>query len=231
MPYFLVGVIIVILVVVAARAFTNANPAVLARQFRVLGGTIALVLAAIFALMGRAFVAGPLAAMGFLLLMRNAADKRATPSGGGASEVRTEWLVMALDHDTGELDGVILKGAFEARRMSELSLEELKALLLECSGDDPSSAQLVESYLDRLDPEWRSGDTTSGDEHRHPHASKGAMSKEEAFEVLGIPSGSSKEDIIAAHRRLMKKVHPDQGGSDYFASKLNEARDVLLGSG
>jgi DnaJ family protein C protein 19 len=57
----------------------------------------------------------------------------------------------------------------------------------------------------------------------------GAMSREEAFAVLGLRPGASVAEIRAAHRRLMRGAHPDQGGSDWLATRINQARDVLLG--
>jgi len=60
-------------------------------------------------------------------------------------------------------------------------------------------------------------------------ANGNAMSAEQAREVLGLKPDCTKEDIIKAHRRMMQKVHPDRGGSDYLASQINTAKDVLLG--
>lgn len=57
----------------------------------------------------------------------------------------------------------------------------------------------------------------------------GAMSRQEAFEVLGLRPGASETEIRDAHRRLMRGAHPDAGGSDWLASRINQARDVLLG--
>ena len=54
------------------------------------------------------------------------------------------------------------------------------------------------------------------------------MSFEEAYAILGLSSGADAEAIKEAHRRLMVKLHPDHGGSDYLATKINRARDVLL---
>jgi hypothetical protein len=70
-----------------------------------------------------------------------------------------------------------------------------------------------------------------GDEAETPRGPPGTgrMSREEAYEVLGLSAGATREEIIAAHRRLMQKMHPDRGGSDYLAGKINRARDVLLG--
>jgi DnaJ family protein C protein 19 len=61
--------------------------------------------------------------------------------------------------------------------------------------------------------------------------SRGAerMTRTEAYDVLGLAPGASKEQVLAEYRRLMKKVHPDQGGTTYLATRLNQAKDVLLG--
>lgn len=57
----------------------------------------------------------------------------------------------------------------------------------------------------------------------------GAMSRTEALSVLGLSEGATKDEIIAAHRRLIRQAHPDKGGSSYLAAKINQAKDVLLG--
>jgi len=55
------------------------------------------------------------------------------------------------------------------------------------------------------------------------------MSRDEAYEVLGLHPGASETDIKEAHRRLMRGAHPDAGGSDWLAARINQARDILLG--
>ena len=54
------------------------------------------------------------------------------------------------------------------------------------------------------------------------------MSQEEAYQILGLEPGAKSEDITRAHRTLMKKFHPDQGGTNYLATRINEAKDTLL---
>jgi hypothetical protein len=62
-----------------------------------------------------------------------------------------------------------------------------------------------------------------------PPRRSSTMTRSEAFEVLGLKPGASDDEIHAAHRRLMRMAHPDTGGSDWLASRINQARDVLLG--
>lgn len=123
-------------------------------------------------------------------------------------------------------EGWVLSGAHAGRALRELNLDQLLALWREWRLDDAASAGLLEGYLDRqFGSEWRR--VAEGRQGRGRSAS-GKMSREEAREVLGLQPSASDKDIVAAHRRLMQRFHPDRGGSDYLAAKINQAKDVLL---
>ena len=145
------------------------------------------------------------------------------PTPGQTSQIETAFLRMRLDHDTGEMDGTVLQGRYEGCELRGLGLAELLELLRECRSDRQSMA-VLEAYLDRIHEDWR--------ERRGPPPgpSSDGMNEDEARAVLGVGPGASREEIVQAHRRLMQRLHPDRGGSDYLAAKLNAAKDLLLGS-
>lgn len=149
------------------------------------------------------------------------------PSSGSNSGVETRYLRMTLDHDTSELDGLVLFGKYKGRQLSDLPMEQVLELLSECRVNDPNSATVLEAYLDRVHgTSWRS--TEAGNDTSDPLSRNGPMTKEEALEILGLTEGATLTDIKRAHREMMKKHHPDQGGSNYIASKLNQAKSRLL---
>ncbi len=133
---------------------------------------------------------------------------------------------MELDHDTGQIRGRVLKGFFAGRDLETLAPVEMAHLWQDCRFADPQSAQIIETYLDRVHPTWREdmaraqGDSSGPDGH---------MTRAQALEILGLDEGVSDDDIRRAHRDLMMKMHPDRGGSTFLAAKINEAKDVLLG--
>jgi uncharacterized membrane protein len=83
-------------------------------------------------------------------------------------------------------------------------------------------------YLHRLWLEFTAGKQQSSGQQGGRASPKGTMAREEAYEVLGLKPGAPEQDIIAAHRKLMQKIHPDRGGSDYLAAKINLAKKILL---
>jgi hypothetical protein len=218
-----------------ARIFLAASPAQLAQGLR-WGGVFAGILATIALLAtGRLpqALAGAATLFPVLARLRGGWSRwRAAngPAPGRTSEVETAWLKMGLDHDTGRMTGTVRRGPFSGRRLDELAVPELVELLRDCRVDDDSSATLLEAYLDRCFPDWREAETEEGRDGRRSGAASrgGTMAREEAYEVLGLPPGSSEAEIRAAHRRLMLKLHPDKGGSTWLAARINLAKDTLL---
>jgi len=144
------------------------------------------------------------------------------PVPGQTSSAETPFLRMSLNHDTGAMTGTVLRGGFAGLRLDELGRTQLLDLLRECRAADEEGARLLEAYLDRTDPDWRDR------VHKHPPRGSAEMTAEEAYAVLGLSPGADETAIRAAHRRLMQQMHPDRGGSDYLATQINRARDVLL---
>lgn len=194
-------------------------------QIARLGAGVAMLLAALWALLARQVaIALGLLGIALALLRPLAAAWQATPSAGARSAVTTDALAMTLDHDTGAMDGEVLTGRFAGRMLSELSVEDLQALLDEL-GEDEDSAALLIAYLDRRGGTGAAADDAQGD--APPPPDPGTMSEAEALRVLGLAPGASLEEIRAAHRRLMKRVHPDLGGSPALAAMLNAAKRRL----
>jgi hypothetical protein len=166
--------------------------------------------------------------MPFLVRLKGLVDRWRPPAAGRTSTVTTDFLRMSLEHDTGTMSGTVLRGQFAGMTLDELGPGELLSLLRECRAADERGARLLEAYLDRLYPSWR--DAFAGGERGGSASSSsgGEMSVEEAYEVLGLAPGAGADLIKEAHHRLMMKLHPDHGGSDYLATKINRARDVLL---
>jgi hypothetical protein len=228
---FLVGAGILGVVLMVVWLFANAEPATLVRLIRYTVATLLMATAAVFGYGGRwgvAFVLGMFAVSAITLGRIGPLDLGgARRSQGSASTVRSRFLEMRLDHDSGAMTGTVTAGQFAGRDLDDLDQAALRKLLEEV-GVDPDSAALVEGYLDRRFPGWR--EDLEGDATARPRGAPdpGAMTDEQAYEVLGLAPGASEAEIRAAHRRLMKAVHPDQGGSTFLAAKINQAKDWLL---
>ena len=143
------------------------------------------------------------------------------------SQVNTSVLHMRLDHSSGELSGKVVAGPYKDWRLDELNREQLRELLNYCRSCDEDSAQLLSSYLEQRFPDGF--DNTAEDEQEQGSTATGGLTRSEALAVLGLDESATDEDIIKAHRSLIQKLHPDRGGNDYLAAKINEAKDFLLG--
>jgi DnaJ domain len=236
MPTLIAGVVAVVVLYFLLQMFRAANPAVLARAIKIVGGVVSLAVAAYTGLRGELAVAIPLGIFGAGLLGWSPFGTSGFSSIGGlfgggqrssgqSSRVRSAFLDMSLDHDSGELSGTILAGEHAGRSLGEFDLAQLLAM---APAFDAESVALLESYLDRRFPAWRQNAQGNGTGGQRRAAPGGKMTAEEAYQILGLQPGASRDEIARAHRALMKKLHPDQGGSTYLAARVNEAKDTLL---
>ncbi|WP_052954867.1 DnaJ domain-containing protein [Microvirga vignae] len=217
--------------------FAHANPATLAKVLKIIGGIVAFGVAGLLAVRGRidlALLIGSLGAwlLGWSRLNLPSFGSRTQRASGSISRVRSRLLEMTLDHDTGAIEGCVLAGAFAGRQLASLDTVRLRDLLRECHAGDPDGVRLLEAYLDRRFPHWREGtreDTRHEEQPRSDRQSaSNVMTPEEAYQILNLRPGATPDEIRQAHRTLMKKLHPDQGGSTYLAARVNQAKDILL---
>jgi len=216
-----------------ARSYVKASPALMARYGKQAGGVAAIGVAVLLAVRGRIDIAMPLGFFGAALLGLQGFGvpgwaQRTTTTPGAQSRVRSATIEMVMDHDTGGLSGRVLAGPLEGSTLDDLDEAALASLATLCRQADPDGLRLLEAYLDRRFPGRR--ETAQEDAHPgpSPRAPAGAMTEQEAYEVLGLPAGAGEDEVRRAHRALMKKLHPDQGGSTYLATRVNQAKDVLL---
>lgn len=247
--YLLLGVLLLGIFLLLARGFIQANPSRVAQFLRAFIAAFSALASTGLLYAGRFGLA--LIAIGAMIMALRA--MRSAPaggfsgfggSGGGtsssdgrSSQVETDTLIMQLDHTTGALEGEVRRGGFAGRSLDSLGLSDLLDLLAECQREDPRSVALLETYLDRREPDWRAhvtgaeagaeGDDEAGEGQRSAPSS-GGMDEAKACSILGLSAGASVEEIKAAHRRLMTKLHPDHGGSSYLAAELNQAKEYLL---
>ena len=151
-----------------------------------------------------------------------------SPFGAGqSSRLRSATLVVTIEHSNGRMDGEVIAGTFTGRRLSELNPDELATLLETCQQNDVKGARLLMAYLARTRGGQYAGGGSDTGAGTHPDT---RLSAQEAYEILGLEKGVDRQAVIDAHRRLMNRMHPDKGGSNYLASKINAAKKTLLDS-
>lgn len=251
---FILGLAVLIAVLLLSRWYVSASPKTLVTGLKWMGFSVVLMLVAWLALSGKLWAAVatlPAILMWFMRMftglryaqmfarlfgLGGAGKGWSTPGANGepnpgqGSDVRTRFVEMHLDHASAHVSGRVLEGRFAGRALESLSVSEVLELYAE-SQADPDSARVIEGYLDRRDPNWRTQHQEAPQEppQEPPRTSTGNMERGEALKVLGLDESARAEDIKAAHRRLMANLHPDKGGSDYLAQQINRAKDVLLG--
>jgi hypothetical protein len=238
----LIGAFALVLILVLLHGFTRADPKSLVKGLRYLGAGALVLAAAFFLVRGIVPAAVLLGSMAYGVFTGGRMWPGGWPHwhfprpGGGprtqagqTTHVATEWVEMELDHDTGEMRGRVLKGALAGQSLSQLTDEDALLLYAEAGAADSETARLLEAYLDRrLGAEWRTKANEKSSSSRQQARNSSGMTRDEAYRVLGLKPGAGEEEIRAAHRRLILNLHPDRGGTDYLAAKINEAKDVLV---
>jgi hypothetical protein len=177
-------------------------------------------------ILGRQVAAGgTLLTLGITLVAPGAVLGTGRRKPGGGSTVRTALLEMRLDHDSGAMDGRVLDGPFRGRSLASMTRSELLRLAAGIDAADAQSLRLLRAYLDRSHPGW-DRETAAPPP---PSPGGGPMTRDDALRILGLEPGADAEAVRAAHRRLVKRVHPDLGGSAALAAQINAAKDLLVG--
>ncbi|GAB4166131.1 MAG: DnaJ domain-containing protein [Thalassobaculales bacterium] len=223
--YLAFGLAALAALVALLRLYVAASPRLLVRVLGWTVGIAAVAGAGLFLIRGNLGLVTALLAMASPMLarwrlIRDAARAWRGPRAGQQSAVGARFVEMTLDHDSGVMEGRVLEGEFAGRFLSELSAAELDRLMAEA---DTDSIALIRA--------WRQRMRADEPEAPPPPAAGGPMSRAEALAVLGLAEGADEAAIREAHRRLMLANHPDRGGSDWLAARINQARDVLLGPG
>ena len=229
MPQIIIALVVVFGGLWIIRKFARTPQASVPGLAQKMGGLAIIGVSGLLALRGSMNIAVPMFVFGLGLLGKGAAFPNGFnwPPGrkaGQKSRVATSMLAMEMDHDTGGMDGEILAGPMKGRLLSKLDDTELKSFHGQCNSAGDQSMALLEAWLDRAKPEWR--DVWGS--NKRASSSGGAMNRDEALAILGLKTGATAEDIKSAHKRLLKDFHPDKGGSDYLAAKINAAKDLLL---
>lgn len=237
MEFILLGTLALVAIVGLLWLFITANPKALAKVLRYVGAGLLFATAIWLGYENRMGAALFLGSMAWGLFTGghvwpggwpyyNFPGRASKPSGGQSTRVATDWIEIELDHDTGAMSGRVMKGAHAGAALSSLSKSELLGLYREAAADEETVRRL-EAYFDRtFGSDWRNAEQQ---QQSQPRSRSSAMSRAEALKVLGLEEGATEDEIRAAHKKLMMQNHPDRGGSDYLASKINEAKDVLLG--
>lgn len=232
MPQLLIAILVIWGGLYILRLFARSNPKTVIRISKQIGGVAALGVAALLMVRGRFDMGVGLGGVGLWLLGWSTGPFgfKKVGSAPKVSRLRSAMIEMELDLTSGALQGVVLAGLFEGRRLMDLTRPDCEALYRTCLSDDPEGARLLEAYLDRRFAGWRAAGEGDFDASRGNSLARqsSAMSEDEAYEVLGLQKGAARDDIARAHRALMKKLHPDHGGSTSLAARVNEAKDVLM---
>jgi len=142
-------------------------------------------------------------------------------SGVKAAKISSGFIEITIEPSNGNIDGTVLQGRFTDKKLSELSEQELEELAQDCQ-DDAKARRLLTAF--RLRNQKRQQQHT-----QPPPPTYAQMGRKEALAILGLSEDCDKADIVKAHKKLIQKMHPDRGGSDFLAAQINQAKDTLIG--
>ncbi len=215
----------------------RADPARLGRALAALVVVLLVIIALLLLAVGRPSIAAPALVSALLLLWKMPGLARLFARGLGRGQgrdgrsrhsvVETGWLRLRLDLDSGVTEGEVLDGPFAGRRLADLGRDEFRRLRAMLSGD-AESLQLLDAWVAREHSDWVREDHEEEETHHAPAAGGQEMSCEDALALLGLEEGAGAQEIRSAHRRLMRRLHPDHGGTSYLAAQLNRAKEILL---
>jgi len=137
----------------------------------------------------------------------------------GTPEFETEFLKVQIDLQSGKISGIVIAGPHAGKSILDLSSDEIDELSKHYQAHDKKSFYLIRVIQQR-------NGRTFDQEPSYP--SVGDPSVDEALQILGLTPNPNKKDVITAHRSLMQKLHPDRGGNDYLAARVNLAKEVLI---
>lgn len=143
----------------------------------------------------------------------------------GFSTLNSRFIQINLNLDTGVVSGRVLAGEFKGRLLDEMSRSEIDRLADICKLQDAESSRLLSGYVSARFG-GHAGPGSDGRD-RSDIRTEPTMTIEEALRVLGLKGTPTKQEITGAYRKIMQQIHPDRGGNEYFAAKVNQARDVL----
>ncbi len=123
------------------------------------------------------------------------------------------------------MDGEVLSGDYGGRKLSTLTNDELNSLSDWLKRKDRESFILLNTYMMKMGKSAGSKNFSQDQTNNSFYQ----MSKKDALQILGLNESTTNDEIVKAHKRLVQRLHPDRGGSDYLAAKINAAKDRLLG--
>ena len=237
MIWILVGVVLLGLILLLVRWYIDAEPKDALKVAKFLGVLFILVVVGLVIASGRIGMLW-LIFLGLLpwisrfrALNRQAKNLRG-PIAGQRVDRKTNFVVIYLNPETGDMDGRVLQGPQSGKLLSEISIDELVTLYEAALLEDAESASILEAYMDRMHGKsWRqkslsmNAADTSDDT---PELLEQGMSRSEAYKFLGLQPGASKNDIGNAFTKLTQTGHPDESIARDIKAKAKQAKSTLL---